>query len=183
MFSLYWLELIIEQTVKVPFVLDVLRIMWHHYDESIYTHYKNDLEILLQWPCPYFFRSSYNDFDGSIAWNTSVFISDFNSFLVLYSWIMIVQTMIVVNISLFYAQLHWDGNSHIRSDMGTVSISHKTSVGPLTESGHKSYGTDYVRGPTSRALNFSESLKFPAIENHAFTQNQIGFDHYYPQKW
>ena len=36
---------------------------------------------------------------------------------------------------------------------------------------------------TSWALNLSESLKFPAIEYHAFTQNLRGFDHYHYQKW
>ena len=36
-----------------------------------------------------------------------------------------------------------------------------TYVRPLTESGHKSYGTDYDKGPTNRAIKISESLQFP----------------------
>ena len=35
------------------------------------------------------------------------------------------------------------------------SLHGNTSVGPLTESDHNSYGTDYVKGPTSRALKIS----------------------------
>ena len=54
-----------------------------------------------------------------------------------------------------------------------------TSVGPLTESDHNSYGTDYANVPTIWALKISETLKFPAIYKHVFTRNLIGFDYSY----
>ena len=36
-----------------------------------------------------------------------------------------------------------------------------TPLGPSKESGYKYFDTDYIKGPTSRAINIYESLKFP----------------------